>query len=47
MWPVSETVSPSTPRSTVTVRTGRAWEVGGAGLSQPVTVATIKAAHKI
>ena len=34
-------------RSTVTVRTGRTWAVGGAGLSQPATVAAIKAAVKI
>jgi hypothetical protein len=40
-----ETVSPFTCRSTVTVRTGRAWEIGGTGLSQPVTVAAIKAAR--
>ena len=32
IWPVSETVSPSARCSTVTVRTGRAWEAGGGRL---------------
>ena len=41
-WPVSETVSPSAPRSTVTVRTGRAWAAAELVLSQPATVAAIE-----
>src|SRR5208337_1380691 len=46
-WPVSETISPSAPCSTVTVRTGRAAWAGGAVFSQPVTIAAIKRAVAI
>src|SRR5271157_4072982 len=46
-WPVSETISPSASCRTATARTGRASETGGAALSQPATVAAIRAAAAI
>ncbi len=46
-WPVSETVSPSVPRSTVTVRTGRTWAAGGGFLSQAARATAIKTAVMI